>query len=252
MSREVSAYTGSTAVGRPAAQSVAGTSRLTGNDWSGRLHSWSDLPAVVQGRYPDPAFAEGVHQTALSIGGVTHLLRQAWKAYPDRIVVLSLTQRPEVLPSGALRPVGQWALKTSVLHAAGPVMKTSKAMGPGSDTAADDSGPGASIPARQARAAVVFDYLPSRVRSSVVRAVPTPLVWVGELSQWVEPGSPDRQDLVMLRHDDATAVVVKATRAGRGDLARADWNVTQYVYSLGSERLQLGSATPGRLRLGQG
>jgi len=251
VSTELSAYAGSTAVGRPAAQSSPDTSRLTGNDWSGRLHTWADLPAVVQGRYSEPALAEGVHQTVLSIGGVTHLLRQAWRSYGDRVVVLSLTQRPEVLPSGALRPVGQWALKTSVLHAAGPVVKTSATMDPGSDTATTDDGPAVATPARQARAALVFEYLPAKVRRSVERSVPNPLVWVGELSQWVEPGAPDRQDLVMLRHDAETAVVVKATRAGRGDLARLKWSVTEWVYALGSDRPQLGSATPDRLRLGR-
>lgn len=250
MSSELSAYTGSTALGRPAAQAGPDTSRsLAGVEFMARIHSWVDLPATVQDRYPELALAEGVHQSALSISGVTHLLRQAWKAYPDRVVVLNLTQRPQVLANG--RPVGQWALKTTVLHAAGPVVKTSATMHPGSDTATTDDGPAVAVPARQARAADVFGYLPAKVRRSVERAVPTPTVWVGELGQWVEPGAPDRQELVMLRHDDATAVVVKATRAGRGDLSRLNWGVTEWVYTLGSDLPQLGSSTPDRLRLGR-
>lgn len=254
MSRELSAYTGSTAVGRPTQQSDPGTSRLTGTDWSGRLHTWADLPTVVQGRYPEPALVEGVQQVALSVGGVKRLVRQAFRAYPDRVVFLTLTQQPEVLPSDALKAVGQWALKTVVLRAAGPVVKTSKAMDPGSEeTASGTGGPdsGTRTPARQARAAVVFGYLPPLVRRSVERAVPTPLVWVGELAQFTDGGRSE-QTFVMLRHDASTAVVIKATRAGRGNLARVPWHITQYVYTLASDRLQVGSATADRLRLGQG
>ena len=120
---------------------------------------------------------------------------------------------------------------------------------PGSSPARPAAGPetGAAAPSAapaEAAAAQAWPFLPAAVRTGALRAVPVPTDWLGQLVQIAGPDRmPRSQEIVVLRRDERTALVIRATRellpapGSTADehaqaLARADWLVEQVTYRL--------------------
>jgi len=255
MSRTIDLYAGPRgAAAAPDLGSSASTEHVT---WNGKVHAWSDLPASVrdanEGGHVE---VEGVHLApgARLIKGVPHQVMYGWRVWSDLVVVVSIVRPLAARPDGRLAPAGPWVeLVTDEYRASAPSIHTRSAIATGRP---DDAGGLAStggagaLPRRQARAAEVFAFLPSPVRGRLVKAVPSPDVWLGELSRWDVTGSRDvEEELVMLRLGATSAVALRAARQGRLDrLASQDWTIDRFTFDLGPARPALEAPGPRRVR----
>lgn len=253
MSRTIDLYAGPRgAAAAPDLGSSASTERVT---WNGKVHAWSDLPASVrdanEGGHVE---VEGVHLApgARLIKGVPHQVMYAWRVWSDLVVVVSVVRPLAARPDSRLAPAGPWVeLVTDEYRASAPSIHTRSAIATGrpDDAGGASTGGASALPGRQARAAEVFAFLPSPVRGRLVKAVPSPTVWLGELSRWDVTGSLDvEEELVMLRLGATSAVALRAARQGRPDrLASRDWTIDRFTFDLVPSRPALESPGPRRV-----
>ena len=258
MSRTIDVYAGPRGVAAaPDLGSSASTEHVT---WNGKVHAWSDLPISVrdanEGGHVE---VEGVHLApgARLINGVPHQVMYGWRVWSDLVVVVSVVRPLAARTDGRLAPTGPWVeLETHEHHANTTAIHTRSAIATGrADDAgglASDGGAGA-LPRHQARAAEVFAFLPSPVRGRLVKAVPSPDVWLAELSRWDLSGSRDvEQELVMLRLGSTSAVALRAARQGRPEeLAAREWTIDRFTFDLSPTRPALEAPGPRARRIGR-
>jgi hypothetical protein len=252
MSNAVGAYVGPPTAGAP----DLGDSRTTAEiAWTRGILTWADMPADAQSANAGgQVVAEGVVAVAGArrIGGVTHQVRLGWRAWGDLIVVVTVTRPLSRRQDGKFAPAGPWtASSTDEDEAAAPARHTRSTVPTGSPSQTSGSGDGSDVARREFDEAVeVFAYLPSPVRGALIKAVPTPDVWLAELSQFTTSGvTAVEQRLTMLRLDANAAVVLTATRSEvEARLAGTDWTVNRHTYTFTPVRPALGRGGPGTSR----
>lgn len=193
------------------------TARLA---FSGQTIMWRDLPGRTRraARRLSTVVAEAVQTDDVRLeGGRKMQYATAWRAYEDA-VVLAEVARPVRLGAGTdeSRP-GPWEhVGVRVWRVAGPPRRQR-----GVVDVADELGAGARAagglltiaPTGQGQAAEAWSYLPKAVRAAGERIVPTPAVWLGQLTQRsTEDRFPLRQDVCALRMSAERAVVIVASR----------------------------------------
>ncbi|WP_426593316.1 hypothetical protein ACPPVS_16505 [Cellulomonas sp. McL0617] len=219
---------------------------------------WSDLPARTQqeARHSTPVVAE----QAVADGDVQQVgpellqVLRAWRAHRDRVYVAT-AERTVVVGEHSLSGAGPWRHVDLSVHesdgtpqrrigwvpagvAGSPKDPSPAASGLGRDPAAPAAAPA------HAAAARAWPFLPAAVRDGALRTVPVPVDWLGQLVQVAgSDRMPRSQKIVVLRRDERTALVIRATRelapvpGSTVDehvraLARADWLVEQVTYGL--------------------
>lgn len=193
------------------------TARLA---FSAQMITWRDLPLRTRraARRLSTVVAEAVQPGDVRLDGSRKLQHAtAWRAYEDA-VVLAEVARPVRLGADAdeFEP-GPWEHgSVRVWKVAGPprrqrgVVDVADELGAGARAA---GGLLAIAPTGQGRAAEAWSYLPKAVRAAGERIVPTPVVWLGELTQRsTEDRFPLRQDICALRMSAERAVVIVASR----------------------------------------
>jgi len=236
---------------------VPKTSRSTQTvGFDAEVFSWGDLPFRTRRDAPHigPLVAE---QACLddSLHPAGHELLQvlrAWRAHRDRVYV-AVAERPVVVGAQSLAGAGPWRPVHLEVHPSDDTPQRrigwvpagvpgSSQHAPSAGSTADPVAPSAS-PAQSA-AAHAWPFLPAVVRDGALRTVPVPTDWLGQLVQRAGPDLlPRSQEIVVLRRDESTALVIRATRellpvpGSTVDqhpraLARADWLVEQVTYRL--------------------
>lgn len=244
MSRDLALHTSSSAVATSAPD--AGSASTAGLDWSARPLTFDDLPAESIGK----ATAAGVLAESVTKfsgirtdrRGVSRLRGMAFRAYPDRLVLLPLSRRMEKRANGSYAPTGKWAVDdVQTLQTAGGARVLCRAgkVKPGRLVSGVDGASGLGTPvSREMETAVNAEsFLPAEVRCSLATAVPQPTTHLGGLIRWVWDADANgrvkmEQEVIVLRLNGARAVLVKAVR---DDTATASWHVEQRTYDLRSD-----------------
>lgn len=218
---------------------------------------WADLPEPMRraARHRSPVVAEqaGTDEGLYRDEGRLVQVLRAWRAHRDRLYV-AVARRP----CGAdhdHRPVGPWEpvvlrrfdvqgeVRRRVGHV--PAGSTPDLVATATAEAVGPTAPPEPVRTPEtAGAAFAWPYLPEAVRTGAQRVVPLPEDWLGHLVQRADARRmPLSQEVVVLRRDAATAVVIRATRElapvrGRSATAHAqalaatDWLVEQVVLTL--------------------
>jgi len=212
-----------------------GSSRSTKNtQWNKPAASFSDLPSAAQTAAPAAGvLAEAVvtlRGAARDLGRLIQT-RIGFRAYADRVVVLTVTRELRARDDGKLVPVGDWALAGAMTHKAarGTVavhQAATVAVGAVASAVGDST---AAAPSRGAADAIDAEaYLPPSIREDLVAAVPAPSAHIGNLLRW--PTTPTaHQEVRVLRLTAGKAVVVAADRPDRHNAA---WTITKWTYLL--------------------
>lgn len=199
---------------------AAGAQSTVRVSFSGQMITWRELPLRTRraAHRLSRVVAEAVQPGDVRIeGGGKMQYATAWRAYEDA-VVLAEVARPVRLGAdvdefepGPWRHVGVHMWKV-----AGPPRRQR-----GVVDVADEFRSGARTggglrtiaPAGHGRAAEAWSYLPKAVRAAGERIVPTPDVWLGQLTQKSTANRfPLRQDICTLRMSAERAVVIVASR----------------------------------------
>lgn len=259
-SNAVGTYVRGGALGAPgAAAPDLGTSLSTaGIAWGNKVLEWTDLPEPVQAaNRGGTVLVEGVNVTpgGRRLDGVVHQVMYGWRAWDDLVVVVTVTRPLARRSDGKLVPAGPWAERSTDEYAStSPAAHTRSKIATGhTHQAADVAGPGGEVPRDMLHAADIFGYLPAPARGRLVKDVPVPTVWLGELSRWTITGTPAvEQELVMLRVGGTTAIALKAVRTGLPDkLAAQEWVIDRHTYTLTSGPLALGSSSVNANQIGR-
>jgi hypothetical protein len=205
---------------------------------------FADLPAEARCLAPDHGvLAEAVVAVPGVVirNGVALQERQAFRAHPTQIVIVTVSRKVKRRGDGKYSPDGPWNLTssktlTTVSHVRATRRTGTIAPGTLTDATAATGGPS---PSREHIDAVTTEvYLPAEVRATLAHEVPRPETHIGGLTRWEKRPGAATQQVVVLRHGGATAVVVKATRRDRPDFP---WDVAHYAY-----QLETGSKALGR------
>ncbi|WP_456785921.1 hypothetical protein [Cellulomonas sp. P5_C5] len=237
---------------------VPTTSRSTQTvGFDAEVFGWADLPVQTRrdAQHDSPVVAEQACSdgSLQQVGPEVLQVLRAWRAHRDRVYV-AVAARPVVVGGQSAVVAGPWRHVHLDRHESdgtpqrrigwvpagvpGSSPHAPAADGPVTDPAA----PSAS--SAQASAAQAWPFLPAVVRDGALRTVPVPTDWLGHVAQTTGPDLlPRSQEIVVLRRDERTALVIKATRellpqlGSTADehaqaLARADWLVEQVTYRL--------------------
>lgn len=202
--------------------------------------SGSDLVLASQARpapapVPDKPFAYGIRQLDKPRRSGDRIVQRriAWSATPESVTTTVIERDLARRPDGKLAPSGQWLIETQDVHRD---CRGKAALRTG--VLADDpvSGSGGAVPATPAApvddrhsGAEAMPYLPRSVRVHLLRTVPEPDVFEGEVVRYVHDG---HIELRLLRMDSTKAVVIHGTRAE----GETSWAVKQADYDLGGKR----------------
>lgn len=237
-------------IGRSAAPDLGDSRTTAGLAWTGAVLDWADLPPAVQdANAGGTVVAEGVTAVpgARRIDGVAHQVRLAWRAWNDLVVVVTVTRPLYRRDDGKLAPDGPWAgRRTDEYPATTAARHTRSTIAPGVPALPGDPRGAGVCPRDQEGAAEAFPYLPSPVRGALVKAVPNPTVWAGELTRHTLDGRVTVEErLVMCRLDDTGAVVLTATRSAvPAQLPSADWTINRHTFTFIPVRPKLGRGAP--------
>lgn len=236
---------------------VPTTSRSTQTvGFEAEVFGWADLPAQTRrdARDDSPVVAEQAcaDDALYQVGRELLQVLRAWRAHRDRVYV-AVAERPVAVGEPSVVGAGPWRHVLLERHESDGTPRRRvgwvPAGVPGSSHPAPAGGPATdpvapSAPPQHATAAQAWPFLPSAVRDGALCTVPVPTDWLGQLVQVAGPDRmPRSQEIVVLRRDERTALVIRATRElipapGRTAdeharaLARADWLVEQVTYRL--------------------
>jgi hypothetical protein len=245
MSNSVGAY-----VGTSDSPDLGDSRTTSGITWSDRVLEWTDLPADAQAANAGGVvIGEGVQeiQGARRIDGVAHQVRIGWRAWSDLIVVVRVARPLRSRQDGKLTPAGVWFTWASEDYNATAPARHTRSTIPTGWPSADSSDGGATLPREHEAGAHAISFLPSPVRGTLIKAVPDPIVWVGELMRVSSTGSALVEDRVSNCRIGATsAVVLEASRKGLpAVLPVADWTINRRTYELAPSRAALGRGRSG-------
>lgn len=226
--------------------------------------TWHDLPAVSRAHdhgYGD-LMSEAVRDYSaftIDINGYPHQTRVGWRAYSDRIVFVRAARPvPPTAREGSDPSAAWFHLEGHVFFAKRPPVRTRGVLA--AEVASSVDGRGGSTdpesrPNSEHESSVkTMSYLPSRVQSTVSRAVPDPTLSVASLVRGDRLGHPFEHFLRALRVNATAAVAVDAYRSmapGATSLSTQPWQVTQWVFELGDPATPV-EGSSGPLMLGGG
>lgn len=222
--------------GAVGAHTGGGAASTAGASFERRPYTWDDLPESVRALHAGRGvIAEGAHLQSGELRTPAGLVQvmTAWRAWATQLTVITRHRALMPLPEGRFTTdENPWrVVETRTPELAGPARRTQATVPAGvtATTTLDASVDLGRVPLAHEHAAFVATFLPAPVRATVLAAVPTPELWVGDLVQYDD----GEQRLSMLRMGATAAVAVTATRTGRGDVHTLPWTVTQVVYALG-------------------
>lgn len=235
--------------------------------FSGETITWRSLPGRTRraARRLSTVVAEAVQVDDLRVeGGRKTQHATAWRAYEDAVVLAEVARPVRLGTAGDALVAGAWEhVGVRLWKVAGPPRRQRGVVDVADEFAAGGRGAGGLLTiaaAGHGRAAEAWSYLPSAVRTAGERIVPSPAVWLGQLTQQSsEDRFPLRQDICSLRMSAERAVVIVASRELapiRGatiayheqQMARLPWVVEQVGLELAgapeSKRLPRGPEGP--------
>lgn len=199
---------------------VAGAQSTAHLGFGGQLITWRELPWRTRraARRLSTVVAEAVQPGDVRLEGGRKLqCATAWRAYEDAIVLAEVARPvrlgadPDEFQPGPWEHVGVRMWKV-----AGPPRRQRGVVDVADEFASGARAGGgllAIVPTGQGRAAEAWSYLPKAVRTAGERIVPTPDVWLGQLTQRSDAARfPLRQDICALRMSAERAVVIVAWR----------------------------------------
>lgn len=202
-------------------------------EWAGVVLRFDDLPGLGAHHRAAGVVAEAVMSDQLVRRSGTpsrsFRLRVAFRAWPDRIVVVRLEQPLVPQPDGRLRVGGpyrtveitEYRAREHSVRRVGDV-PVDRAGGSGSGTVS--SGLGCDRASEYASQQVAF--LPSQVRRSLYARAPRPTSFIAEALKFADRG---HYTVQALRMDDREAVVMRASLQVGAD----SWQVEQLTFVMG-------------------
>jgi hypothetical protein len=235
MTGAVSAYTAPSSAVSAHTAPAAGSQSTASVRFDQAVLEFADLPVEARRLAPDHGVLAEVVVAIPGVvirNGIALQERQAFRAYPTQILIITVSRQLVKRGDGKYSPDGPWNLTSSQTLTTVSGVRAARRRGtiaPGTLTDAIAS-TGRPPPSREHIDAVATEvYLPASVRATVAHEVPRPEAHIGELTRWEKRPGAATQQVVVLRHGGATAVVVKATRRDRPDFP---WEVTRYAYQL--------------------
>lgn len=162
--------------------------------------------------------------------------RIAWSATSSAVTISVIERDLTRRDDGKLTPTGQWLLDTRTTHTHLGDKATLRMGAVAFDTQTGTSEPTADFVADtineiEVAGETVLPYLPIAVRAQLIRAVPEPTIFYGQMLMFPHDG---HHEIHLLRLDDTTAVAIYAEAARN---ARA-WSLKQATYTLGHPQVE--------------
>lgn len=222
------------------------------SEWQGTVLDFADLGAVLP-RGGSELFCEAavlLRGARRRPDGSYFRRRLGWRAERSRVVVVHCDQNLRPRPDGRFEPVGGWSVTdvntfeaADVSRRVGSVPHDPHPSGDGASQVASGPQPTRRDDSALGRDEQDLSYLPSAVRSGVLRAVASPAVACAEAVQFSSDEGPTHHQVVALRLDARGGIAVQGSRQARA----STWQVEQLRYTWSESRATLSQGgAPGR------
>lgn len=200
---------------------AAGAQSTAHLGFGGQLITWRELPLRTRraARRMSTVVAEAVEpDPRLRLEGGRKLqYATAWRAYEDAVVLAEVARPVRLGADPDQSQPGPWEhVGVRLWKVAGPPRRQKGVVDVADELRAGARQAGGLLtiaPTGQGRGAEAWSYLPKAVRAAGERIVPTPTVWLGQLTQRSDENQfPLRQDICALRMSAERAVVIVASR----------------------------------------